>query len=218
MGVCDNNLIFNNNCSYNANNALYLNGTCLNNQFYQNIGFNTANKTNILIGQSVQFATVITDNLTLNVQWNFGDSTINSTLLNPTHQYNIGGLFLVTTTIRDGNNNTVIDSFVILVIIPPLNTNGITQLIPIGNSILNCTINGYTLATLNLTTTAPILLTLTFNATNPVLPSLSNALGYLSINCSNSAAIKFPITLSFYYNATEIGAEGLNASALTVWY
>ena len=96
-------------------------------------------------------------------------------------------------------------------------TSGIVQYINSGTTKVNCSIGNDEYAEINLTARAPITMNLTFTTQNPANISLPNALGYLSINCNNSAVVNFPLVLTFFYNITMVKALGLNESDLAVW-
>jgi hypothetical protein len=48
--------------------------------------------------------------------------------------------------------------------------------------------------------------------------TLTDALGYISIDCNDTSALQFPITLKIYYNDSEVAAQGYDPDFLGIWY
>ncbi len=77
--------------------------------------FSPSNYT-IIAGQWIFFSNASTGgNPTLTYQWDFGDGSENSTLLNPSHQYHSFGTFTVTLTVMDADLDTSTVSHEVLV-------------------------------------------------------------------------------------------------------
>ena len=161
--------------------------------FYQSVSFiqSTSSATAIEVGLT---ATTFQDILTVNGTYYFAVVALNA-----------------------NGSSPVSNNFQVTVAIPP--TNGIPQWVAGSvSTTIQCRGGGTNLADLTLNTTRPVTITLNGSTTPPANVSLPNAVGYLQINCNDPTAIIFPITLTFYYNASEVVAQDLNASQLGVWY
>ncbi len=83
----------------------------------------SVNATDISAGQNVEFTdTTIGGKTPLVYQWNFGDSSVNSTIQNPVHQFIVPGEYTVVLTVTDADGDISSDSIVISVrdTLPPV--------------------------------------------------------------------------------------------------
>jgi len=72
----------------------------------------------------------------LNYEWDFGDGSVNSTLINPVHQYTSFGTYTVTLTVTDADGDESIATTTIIVnedLIPVASFNTNVTIIQVGN-------------------------------------------------------------------------------------
>jgi parallel beta-helix repeat protein len=188
----------------------------------------TASATTIQVGQNVTFTDATTGgDAPLAYQWNFGDGTGNSTQQDISHQFNSAGSWVVVLKVTDVDGDASVCSMAIHVQGStttgsptnfPTSTNGSIQVVPPGNNPISCTAGGKTLATLTINASSSLSVNMTFRQVNPTPASLPNAVGFLVIIINDTSSITFPVTITVYYNASELAAEGISPASLVLWY
>jgi parallel beta-helix repeat protein len=120
----------------NGLNSVILNCTSANenqnNTFSQDHGIITANATAILVGGTIQFSELITNQSSMSFQWDFKDGSANVTSANPTHVFNTAGTFTATVFITDANGSRFYETITITV--SAAQSSGTHPATPFGDS------------------------------------------------------------------------------------
>jgi hypothetical protein len=80
-------------------------------------------------------------------------------------------------------------------------------------------VNGIRVVSITLNTTAPVQVTINSTTTAPPgVPDISGADMYVLLTTNSTGAISFPVTMSIYYNVTELADAGLSPNSVTIWW
>jgi hypothetical protein len=132
------------------------------------------------------------------------------------YSWDSSGVLMNSTTVENFGGGSVLDENLTRV----MSTNGIPQALPVNSStFVNGIVDGLRLSYITVNTTMPVQMIMNFTVTVPSDVTLKpNADEYFQLIANDTSAISFPLTLTVYYNTSELAAVGLSPSNLTIWW